>query len=349
MQNNNTKAVVSVKELRANITAMATEMNIEVAAFAKEAGLEKFNGNSKRADVELVHDRMKGVYNERKKLVEEITKLGGKADMTMSRQVLNKMYRELYAKAAEQNKPQGKSQSATKPAVGETPAAGKNNKGGANMANNKNTKANKQNQQGGEQPMIVMTPDVFSKELRAAIAEATKPLHAAIEQLKEENDSLRKQLAAKSQPKAEKKNEEVKKDVKTNEPTPEEIRAEYIAANEEMKEAFNAYSQAIKSGDQKAIAETKAAYDKAFNKVTAMNKNPKIREHVADFFFNVADGVERYGHAGVATVRDVMHKAVDITCNVLDKGVDVTANTLRATGNIIAGNGLTVNKPATNN
>lgn len=330
----------TVKEMRQAINVMSKEMLINIAEFAKEAGVSKFNGNTKRADVELVHDRMTQVYNERKTLVNEIVKLGGKADMKMSRKDLNKLYRELYMKANQ------------KPANGETPAAGNKTQGGKNMANNKSKKAGQHNVQGGEQPMVVLSPEAFNKELKAAIAEVTKPLHEAIEQLKRENDMLRQQLSnAKKSGKATKadtkKADAPKADNAKSDPKREAIRARYIAMNDEMEKAQEAYHKALESGDEEAIKKAKKAYDDIFNKITEMNKDASIREHIADFFDNAADVVDEYGHKGVAGLRNVLHKGVDVTCDVLDKGVDATAGALRATGNIVGGR--KVGKPATTN
>lgn len=93
---------LTAKDMRINITNMVSVMDIDFPRFITEAGLPNYNGRSKAVDVALIHGRLLSVHDDRKKLLDEIVRMGGTADMTMTRKELDKMYRTLYA---ENNQP----------------------------------------------------------------------------------------------------------------------------------------------------------------------------------------------------------------------------------------------------
>ncbi len=116
--------------------------------------------------------------------------------------------------------------------------------------------------------------------------------------------------------------------------------AEYTAVVEEGKALIAGADQDFKDGKPEEAQKKLDASVSISKKLKDLyDRHPeiirKLRENSANEIDKVADGVDKYGHAGVDVVANVAHKAVDLGTDVLNAGVDVAAGTLRFAAEVI--------------
>lgn len=178
--------------------------------------------------------------------------------------------------------------------------------------------------------MLTMTEADFISAIDQAIAKATAPLMAKIDELTKPAVNTETVNAEAPAPEA---------PAPAPAPVPQKdratVRAEFFQARAEWEAAREAWTAARRTKNPTQILEAKKVYDAKLDALSAISSDMTVREHIAEFFYDAADATRTGGH-----------KAVDAVANVAHKGVDMLANGIEIVGRTIDTKAKPVQQPA---